>query len=411
MPGKRPSASNSSVGPTPKMLQTTLVPPQLNGNGQISRFWEVTKSLLIYTHPDCKSSSKIMGFDMDGTLITTASGKTFPKDANDWKLLNDRVVSKLKEYHAQGFKIVILSNQSGITMGYLDVAGFQRKFESIAFKLTVPLQAFFSLLSDRNRKPMIGMWEQLEEKGNDGIPIDKLASIYCGDAAGRPAEGSRKKDFSCSDRLFALNVGLPFRTPEELWYGQPAPKNFVLPKFNPHSVLKEGSGTKMPPLSRPKTPEIILMVGYPASGKSYFCQKTLAPLGYTVVSRDVLGTWQKCVKACEEAVARRTPVAVDNTNMDRESRARYIKIAQAAGIPIRCFIMQTELEHALHNEKFRVLTDNKHAPIGSMVFNMLKSKQQPPKIEEGFSELVSVPFLLDTTRSQISLYTKYLLEK
>ncbi|OON23177.1 hypothetical protein X801_00912, partial [Opisthorchis viverrini] len=66
-------------------LQTTLVPPQLNGNGQISRFWEVTKSLLIYTHPDCKSSSKIMGFDMDGTLITTASGKTFPKDANDWK--------------------------------------------------------------------------------------------------------------------------------------------------------------------------------------------------------------------------------------------------------------------------------------------------------------------------------------
>ncbi|OON23178.1 putative polynucleotide kinase 3'-phosphatase [Opisthorchis viverrini] len=342
-------------------------------------------------------------------------------------------------------------------MGYLDVAGFQRKFESIAFKLTVPLQAFFSLLSDRNRKPMIGMWEQLEEKGNDGIPIDKLASIYCGDAAGRPAEGSRKKDFSCSDRLFALNVGLPFRTPEELWYGQPAPKNFVLPKFNPHSVLKEGSGTKMPPLSRPKTPEIILMVGYPASGKSYFCQKTLAPLGYTVVSRDVLGTWQKCVKACEEAVARRTPVAVDNTNMDRESRARYIKIAQAAGIPIRCFIMQTELEHALHNEKvsfafcdydcssrvfrvkkiriviftsmgstafmtgadikistsvrFRVLTDNKHAPIGSMVFNMLKSKQQPPKIEEGFSELVSVPFLLDTTRSQISLYTKYLLEK
>lgn len=31
--------------------------------------------LLIMSHPDCKASDKIGGFDMDGTLITTKSGK------------------------------------------------------------------------------------------------------------------------------------------------------------------------------------------------------------------------------------------------------------------------------------------------------------------------------------------------
>jgi hypothetical protein len=31
--------------------------------------------LLIMSHPDCKPSDKIGGFDMDGTLIATKSGK------------------------------------------------------------------------------------------------------------------------------------------------------------------------------------------------------------------------------------------------------------------------------------------------------------------------------------------------
>lgn len=52
---------------------------------------------------------------------------------------------------------------------------------------------------------------------NGGKEIDLADSFYCGDAAGRPLGWApkKKKDFSSSDRLFAMNIGIKFVTPEE----------------------------------------------------------------------------------------------------------------------------------------------------------------------------------------------------
>ena len=45
-------------------------------------------------------------------------------------------------------------------------------------------------------------------KFNDGVTPDLTQSFYVGDAAGRPAgPGKKKKDFSCGDYKFALNLG------------------------------------------------------------------------------------------------------------------------------------------------------------------------------------------------------------
>lgn len=63
------------------------------------------------------------------------------------------------------------------------------------------------------------------------------ASFYCGDAAGREAKWApgKKKDHSSVDRLFALNVGLKFYTPEEYFLGQ-RPVPYRDPEFNPSAL-------------------------------------------------------------------------------------------------------------------------------------------------------------------------------
>jgi len=67
----------------------------------------------------------------------------------------------------------------------------------------------FLAATDRGfyRKPAPNMLEfYIKNYGT----IDKSQSTYCGDAAGRPASKTAKKDFSADDLKFAWNTGLKF---------------------------------------------------------------------------------------------------------------------------------------------------------------------------------------------------------
>lgn len=69
---------------------------------------------------------------------------------------------------------------------------------------------------DVHRKPSTGMFNHFEKFFGK---VNKKESLYCGDAAGRPATKTSKKDFSADDLKFAWNTGLKFETPESFFLG------------------------------------------------------------------------------------------------------------------------------------------------------------------------------------------------
>lgn len=123
--------------------------------------WEVFGTLMVYTSTGVEGREKIAAFDMDNTLIKTLSGLVFPKDQNDWQLLYPEVPGKLKKLHADGYKIVILTNQGGMFLGKVKPSDFKLKIERVVKKLGVPVQAFIATGRDLYRKPRTGMWEKL----------------------------------------------------------------------------------------------------------------------------------------------------------------------------------------------------------------------------------------------------------
>ena len=66
-------------------------------------------------------NQKVLLCDLDGTLIVTKSGKTFPENENDWKF-KPRIKEAIQEYNPK--YIFIISNQGGIEKGFVD----ERKF-------------------------------------------------------------------------------------------------------------------------------------------------------------------------------------------------------------------------------------------------------------------------------------------
>ena len=163
---------------------------------------------------------------------------------------------------------------------------FKKKLHNIFANLDVPLYVFAALGYDVHRKPNIGMWRALESRLSTVMPqqtVDMDASFFVGDAAGRPSSSTRPaKDFSDSDRKFALNVGLAFHTPQEFFLREVAAAHEL--SFDPKTYATADS----PPFcyERKSELEVVVLVGSPAAGKSTFVETSLAPLGYERVNRE-----------------------------------------------------------------------------------------------------------------------------
>ncbi|POM57349.1 Polynucleotide Kinase 3'-phosphatase [Phytophthora palmivora] len=346
--------------------------------------------------------TKIAGFDLDGTLIVTKSGKKFAKDKDDWKCFHPTLVrQKLVDLVRDGFTLTIFSNQNGIAKGHITATQVQSKLEAIVKQLNLPMLVFLGTENDVMRKPRLGAWKEmikvLGDKGEEAV--DKEASFYCGDAAGRPKIAGRAKDFAATDYKFALNAGIRFFTPEDLFLGT---KQRVHTRtdtwelgFDPKSIaLNDSTEPLLSPVSAQAAKpdqELIVLVGPPASGKSFFAKTYLST--YVVVSQDELRTTANCKKKCIEAIGQKKSVVIDNTNRDPRARKEWIAIAKEKDLPVRCFEMDVDKPLSMHLNTFRSLTEQKKIP--DVAIHGFYKNLVPPTVKEGFAEVVKVQFRID----------------
>ncbi|XP_063933480.1 bifunctional polynucleotide phosphatase/kinase-like isoform X2 [Zophobas morio] len=370
--------------------------------------WFKEETVLIGTC-DESQRNKIAAFDLDHTLVTTKSGKAFSVNENDWKFTFPVVVEKLDFLYKNGYKIVVISNQLGITKKKVPEFFLKKKVAQILKAVGVPVQCFLATALDKYRKPLPGMWSlvQLYNKVN----IDLSKSFFCGDAAGRPAgwEVGAKKDFSDSDRKFAFNVGLTFHTPEEFFLNAP-----------PQPFQWKGPDPKLLPLSTSRAPpfvlekdscELLINVGSPGAGKTFFTENFLVPFGYRRINQDTLRSLQRCLDLCDRLLGNREKVVIDNTNAESSKRGLFLALARKHGVAARCLYFSTSRDLCRHNDIFRELTAGGRPRVGDIALNVYQRRFEMPTADEGFEAVIEVPFEVRFKADQVreyELYCKYL---
>ena len=157
-------------------------------------------------------TKKVLFIDLDGTLIKTISGKTFPEDITDFRIQLP-VLNKIVEKFSKLNHLFIVTNQGGIGK-FITKLDFERKLNYVQnfceFFLEERLTNMYCCDSeycdsiDKTnpcRKPNTGMLKVLAERWK--IQSEEEC-IMIGDASGKPG------DFSDSDKKCAENFGIDY---------------------------------------------------------------------------------------------------------------------------------------------------------------------------------------------------------
>jgi len=163
-------------------------------------------SLLVWRHMDPSASAKVAAFDFDGCLANTPLGGN---DPNAWSMQFPHVPVVLAKLAASGHTLVVVTNESMDRLKKPEaIAACLRKkcgrLEGFAKAAGLPLLVLCATAKDGYRKPGQGCWTFLTSTAYPGLVVDKSASCFVGDAAGRPG------DHSDSDRAFAQAAAIPF---------------------------------------------------------------------------------------------------------------------------------------------------------------------------------------------------------
>jgi bifunctional polynucleotide phosphatase/kinase len=293
---------------------------------------------------------KVLFADLDHTLITPKGKHVFPKSLDDWKWKNDAVVPKLKDMYNKGYEIVIVSNQKKMTKHEVNT-----KATMIYKDLKLPF-VFISGHSDMYyRKPQLGLWEMLIEYiFKDAKNIDMSSSVFIGDSE--------------ADLYFARNTNVKFIHTDAFFLGIQDAK-FAKIETTEHPLTKWVSNTShnLPPL-RSSTKHLVVMVGSPASGKSYYSQE-LETKGFVRINKDTMKTDKVIETAFNNGIKEGQNIVIDNTNPTKEARAKWITVAKKASYHVTIVWMNFPISVVEYLDNYRIAkykNQDYHVPIVAM---------------------------------------------
>ena len=312
------------------------------------------ESIILNPNNDFK---KNIIFDLDHTLIKPKSGNVYPKDNDDWVWWNDMVPLKLLELSRAGYKIIIVSNQS------------KKKAKDVLEKIIVIFSNIeisviaYVCYGDEYRKPCTRVIRESE------LEIKNI-ELFCGDAVGR--EG----DFSDSDARFAYNLRIPITTPDEYFLNKEI--FYSIPpalSIGKHKKIKIDKSCN----------HVLLMCGYPASGKSHFVNTFCAD--YIVISQDKCKSLKKTQTMFLDSIGKGFMV-VDNTFPNKKSREWFVEMTLKNNIPVYCVYCTTPINVANHLNYYRTeKAINNPKCIPKVAYYLFRKNFEKPDISEGFTKV------------------------
>ncbi|MBD3244341.1 MAG: AAA family ATPase [Chitinivibrionales bacterium] len=129
--------------------------------------------------------------------------------------------------------------------------------------------------------------------------------------------------------------------------------------------------------------EAIILIGIQATGKSTFFKQNFADT-HVRINLDMLKSRRREELLLDACIEGKTKFVVDNTNVSRETRARYIQPAKQAGFKVVGYYFSSKAPEAVSRNRERGLNIPPQAIYGTA------KRLEIPHMDEGFDELFYV---------------------
>ena len=313
--------------------------------------WRVYQNAVIYRKANDPPRPKVAAFDMDGTLVVWRSAG-WPSNLNDYELWNTQVITKLRHlYDDEGYQLVIVSNQGAIRGAHTGKKATHVKNLVEWLLNTIDRPVSVVLSTDKKKgfhKPSISIWQAAQTLFAPQLPWSLAESVYVGDSVGDDNDPQGGVDIALA-RNVSQHYGttLRFVTPDDFFGPSHAAQRSTVVQVHPVPAPVQATRAALCS-GNLRAPLLLLLCGAQGSGKSTLAAKIVdnhAHLPWVHYSQDTInhgqpGRREQVEAAVAHALQAGHAVICDRMHLDPAQRRYFVRLAQNAGVPVHCLVLQ-----------------------------------------------------------------------